>query len=103
VGAGVAAVVVVAAVLVTGAADVIGAAATGAWLTGGLVVAGRGVGALAVDDVAVLCDEWRRCGFAPDLGAAGVRARVGTEVVAGARPEVTDNGSPASPTRVAAS
>lgn len=81
---------------------VTGADGAGARVTGGLGVTGNGVGALAVEDVAVACEK-RRCGFGLGLGAAGVRACAGADVVAGARPEVTDNGSPASPTRVAAS
>jgi hypothetical protein len=92
VGAGVEAVV-------DGAAVVTRGAGAGALEAGGLGVTGNGVGEV---DVAVAC-ETRRCGLALGLGAAGVRACAGADVVAGARPEVTDNGSPARPTRVAAS
>lgn len=84
-----------------GAAVVTGGA--GAPVTGGLGVTGSGVGALAIEGVEVAGEEWRACGFALGLGVAGVPACAGTDVVAGASPEVTDNGSPASPTRVAAS
>lgn len=101
-GAGVEAIVLGVA---AGAAVLTAGAATGAGVTGALGVTGSGAGvdAAAVEDVAVACEELRRCGFARGLDAACVRACVVTEVVAGARPEVTDNGSPASPTPVAAS
>jgi hypothetical protein len=97
VGVGVEAVVVEGAVVVTEGAG------AGARVTVGLGVTGSGVGALAVEDVVVGCEELRRCGFAFGLGVAGLWLFAGTDVVAGASPAVTDNGSPASPTGVAAS
>lgn len=81
---------------------VTGAGARPVWVTGGIGVTGSGVGALVVEDVVAVGGDWWR---AVRRGCAGVfcAGPAGAEVLAGARPEVTDNGSPARPTLVAAS
>jgi hypothetical protein len=77
-------------------------------------VTGSGLGELDNEDVATRCAGTPRAprgfalrpeaAYAPEVaGAAGARACVGSDGLAGASPEVTDNGSPARPMRVAAS
>jgi hypothetical protein len=83
------------------AAVVTGGGARAVCVTGGVGVTGSGDRALAVGEIAAACGGRRRagrCGFAPAFPG-----RAGVEVLAGARPDVTDSGSPASPTLVAAS
>ena len=95
--------VVVAGAVVTGGATITVRGIAGAGVTG------SGLGAVEAEDVAAACagaPRAGRCGFARRAGGAGpaeVRAGGGAAMLAGASPEVTDNGSPARPIRVAAS
>jgi hypothetical protein len=92
-------------VVVAGGVGVLGAGPIAVRVTGGAGVTGSGLGATDTEDVvAAWARAWRvgRRALAFPRGAAGVRAGAGAEVLVGANCEVTDNGSPARPMRVAA-